>query len=619
MAHRAAKVRRVPKKPRPVASAGYGSLVFDVEGRLLGASGNAGPILGLAEASIRPGTSYRALRAAVSARLRPALPTVLGKAVRVARVAGVASLTLPIPGLGFQISVSSEPDAWAAAELATREGIRLAMLESSRDAIALFDPDDRLVAFNRNMTTLMGPNADLFVIGAHLEDIVRTLEARGYYRGIERGIDKYLTIHATQGTEPLHFVYTYADGRVIEAVDRRTEQGITVLVRADITERVERERELADQNLLLGIALANMSNGLTYYDAEARLRLWNDRYEEMFGLPAGTLRAGMTHRDVFRAIIGDDLIDPATGAERTEPIHHIGNRDDAVLRRTTKDGRVIEVRHKPVEHGGGVATFIDITALEEARRKLEAALADARRADALKSIFLANVTHELRTPLNAITGFSELLASEHYGPINDKQREFVDSIASGGQHLLGLIDGIIDLTRIEAQQIRLDVGPVDLAHLVGLTLRTVEAARHGRPTARIVTDLASGLPDVLADDGKLRQILTNLIGNAVKFTPPEGEVTVRARAEGAECILEVADTGPGIAPDDLARVFEPFYRAQTATTRAVEGSGLGLPLAKSLAELHGGRLEIRSTLGRGTVVTLHLPCAPSTETPRTQA
>jgi len=621
MVERARKARRTRKRttPRPGrpkrVPPGYGGLAFDGRGRLVGASRNAGVLLGVSAGALRPGTPYRTLRAALAPAQRQALPASLGDEVRVLRAAGLASLAIPIRGQGVQLVLSTEPDAWAAAELATREGVRQAVLESSRDAVAMFDPEDRLVAFNRNMVTLMGPNVDLFEIGTRLEDIVRALEARGAYQSRARGVDEYLARHAAQRTGPLDFVYSYADGRVIEAIDRRTEQGFTVLVRADITERVERERELAEQNTLLELALANMSNGITYYDADRRLRLWNARYAELFGLAPGALREGMAFDEVLRLIVGEE---PDQSAAETPMTQH----EESTFRRTTRAGRLIEVRHKPVERGGGVGTFTDITELEDARRKLEAALVEAHRADALKSIFLANVTHELRTPLNAITGYSELLAGGHYGTLNDKQREFVDSIAVGGRHLLALIDGIIEITRIEAHQIKLDLGPVDLAHLVGHAIRTVEAARHGRPTARISAALDPHLPDVVADDGKLRQILINLIGNAAKFTPPGGEVTVRARLEPADgagpasCVVEVADTGPGIAAEDLARVFEPFYRAETAATRAIEGSGLGLAVAKSLAELHGGRLEIESRVGQGTLARLTFPAQPNATSTR---
>lgn len=601
---------RAPKQSVRTASTRYASLAFDAKRRLIGASRNARKLLGLGAKTLSPGTSYQALRRALPEALRRGLPAELDDKIRAARHGDVASFSIPISPLGFQVTLLFEPDAWAAVDEARRR-IRVTVLESSRDAVAIFDPDDRLVAFNRKMSELLKPHADLLKIGAYLGDIIHGQAMRGFYRKGGRDVDEYLTAHAVQSTEPLRSLYTYDDGRWIEAIDRRTEDGFTVLVRADVTERVEREREQAEQNMLLELALANMSNGITYYDSDKRLQLWNDRYAELFDIPRVALRQGMEFQEVYRLNIGEEAANALSSEQRASAAATSQSREKLVFRRTTKTGRLIEGRHTPIATGGGVATFIDITEIEAARRNLETALSDARRADALKSIFLANVTHELRTPLNAVTGFADLLASEHYGALNPKQREFVDSISSSGTHLLSLIDGIIDLTRVETQQIKLDIGPVDLAHLVDTSIRMIEAARRGRPTPRIVNALGSDPPAIYADDGKLKQILINLIGNAAKFTPPEGEVVIRARAgEDEACIIEISDTGPGIAPEDLPRVFEPFYRSQSPATRAIEGSGLGLSLAKALAELHGGRLEIKSTVGRGTVLTVHLPATP---------
>ncbi len=244
----------------------------------------------------------------------------------------------------------------------------------------------------------------------------------------------------------------------------------------------------------------------------------------------------------------------------------------------------------------------------EAAEEMRAAKEEAELAARAKTEFLTNTTHELRTPLNAIIGFSEIMWSEAFGPIeNDQYKGYVKDIHDSGNHLLGVINDILDMSRIEAGRTELVERELDVGNIVRESLRFVaERAREGQIS--VDTRIADRLPRILGDETKIRQILLNLLSNAVKFTPSGGQVTVSAEmAPGGGMVIAVADNGIGIAPEDLKRAMAPFGQVDGALTRKYDGTGLGLPLAKALIELHGGILEMQSEVGRGTRVAMLLP------------
>jgi len=248
----------------------------------------------------------------------------------------------------------------------------------------------------------------------------------------------------------------------------------------------------------------------------------------------------------------------------------------------------------------------NVNRMNDELRRLYTELAETSRH---KSEFLASMSHELRTPLNAIIGFSQVLREEMFGSVNEKQAEYLDDIISSGNHLLSLINDVLDLSKVEAGQVELEVRPFSLRDALesGVVMVRERATDDG-----VQVDLAA-TPDVdviEGDERRIKQVIFNLLSNAVKFTPAGGAVDVRAARVNGEVRISVADTGPGIAPGDHARIFEEFQQSEAGLEQR-EGTGLGLPLSKRFVELHGGRIWLESELGKGSTFVFTLPARSS--------
>jgi signal transduction histidine kinase len=251
--------------------------------------------------------------------------------------------------------------------------------------------------------------------------------------------------------------------------------------------------------------------------------------------------------------------------------------------------------------------YIYTQLLTEEKERSEFLLDEARAASHAKSEFLAIVSHELRTPLNAIIGFSEFLKMEMFGPLGSaRYKSYAEDIHASGEHLLGVIGDILDLSKAEANKLDVNEEEVFLGAAVGGCLRMFRSKAAGEGV-RLSTHLGPW-PVLRADERLVKQLMINLISNAIKFTPAGGEVSISTTWEDdGGCVLTVRDTGIGIAEEDIPKVLEPFAQVESATARSHEGLGLGLPLVKKIIDLHGGSLEIKSRLGTGTTVTIRFP------------
>jgi signal transduction histidine kinase len=254
-------------------------------------------------------------------------------------------------------------------------------------------------------------------------------------------------------------------------------------------------------------------------------------------------------------------------------------------------------------------TFADqaVIAIENVRlfKELEAANRDLAAASQHKSEFLANMSHELRTPLNAIIGFSEVLSERMFGELNEKQEEYSKDIHASGQHLLSLINDILDLSKIEAGRMELELTDFNLPQAIDNALILVRE-RAGRRGITLAHSVDERLGEIRGDERKVKQVLLNLLSNALKFTPEAGRVEVRAGIVDGMAEISVTDTGVGIAPEDQGAIFEEFRQVGTAEKKA-EGTGLGLTLCRKFVELHAGKIWVKSQVGEGSTFSFTLP------------
>ncbi|MBR0656980.1 ATP-binding protein [Plastoroseomonas arctica] len=378
-------------------------------------------------------------------------------------------------------------------------------------------------------------------------------------------------------------------------------------------ERAENERARARRTL--ESALESMSDGFVMFDAQDRLIACNSRYKDFYRVSAPLIVPGAIFEDILRegARLGQY---PQAGPDidafvrRTKEFHR---GDKPPMERLLPDGRWVLITERRTPDGGTVGIRTEITALKSAMAELAAARDAAAAAGAARMAFLARMSHELRTPLNGILGFAQVLLDDPR--LAEDQRDHVRILHSAGGHLLALVNGLLDLSKIEAGRMELALRPVRLLHLLEgcVALLRTEAARK---SIALRMDFDPALPAaVMVDPTRLRQMILNLMSNAVKFTPAGGVVTlaVRPLPEG-ELRFEVRDTGPGIAPDQRTRLFQDFVQLAGTGADEVEGTGLGLAITARLADMMGGRIGCDGAPGEGSVFWIEIPLRQA-ETP----
>jgi len=398
----------------------------------------------------------------------------------------------------------------------------------------------------------------------------------------------------------------YESDRDREALEQSIETSSREMRRLyhDLKRRTESER--VELDAVMRATLESAVEGILVVDNEHRVIAVNRRFAELARLPESALAT----RDqwvlvaaALRAVkLGDVVMSRVEALQETDATLH----EELELR----DGSLVDWFSAPVRTPDGtkvgrVAFIRDVTAERRAHQDLEQAREAAEAASQAKSLFLANMSHELRTPLNAVIGLADLLLLEH-DPLIARQREYLGGIASSGRHLLALVNDVLDVAKIEAGKQELDLQSIAIHDAIAEGMAAIVPLANARGVMLEPATIVA-VPNVRADRLRLRQILYNLISNAVKFTDRGGMVRIRARSEGTRVAIAVIDTGVGIGRDDLSRLYRAFEQLALPSGDRPAGTGLGLALTKRLVEMHGGTIDVESQLGVGTTFTVRIP------------
>ncbi|HVK93057.1 MAG TPA: ATP-binding protein [Mycoplana sp.] len=496
-----------------------------------------------------------------------------------------------------------------------------------------FDLSGRRLFWSRSMYEMLGmtPRGDYLSFGEaarlmHPDDDGIYQVARAVAKGEARQVDQVFRMRHADG----NYVWLRARAQLIRMASGRTHM---IGIAMDVTEqhRLAQRYQEADQRL--AVAIECTSEAFVLWDKDDRLVMCNSHYQQAYGLPDEVLVPGTERLVVLaaaaRPVIARRVADAGgTGRTQTSEVQLADERWLQVNERRTSDGGLVSVgtdismikRHQARLRESErrlVATIGDLSAsrakLEMQTSELSIANANyqaekerAEAANRAKSEFLANMSHELRTPLNAILGFSEILQNQMFGPLgSEKYDEYARDIHESGQHLLNVITDILDMSKIEAGHLRISCDAIDLAPLIEETLR-LTAVQAQQKNIQIEQQVSCGL-SLIADRRAMKQILLNLLSNAMKFTDDGGKVHVRATKRNGAVTLTIADTGIGIPKAALAKIGQPFEQVQSQYAKSKGGSGLGLAISRSLTRLHGGSMRIQSEEGRGTIISVRIP------------
>jgi signal transduction histidine kinase len=504
-----------------------------------------------------------------------------------------------------------------------------AAVEAASEGFVVWDEQDRLVMCNSVYRSFFRGLEHLVEPGVAFETIIRAGFERGMFTEAGPDFDTwYVTLqmrrHSHAGRREQHL---FGDQWLIIS-DQPLASGGVVSVYTDITEHKRRERELAEAadrfalardeaaraRTQLTEAIEAISEGFALFDRTDRLILNNSRYRQFYAPVSHFIRSGASFRLMLTEAVRLGLInvgdrDPQEWLEWRMAVHL--NQSEP-LELQLADGRWLSISERPTDEGGVVCIYTDITTLKQREAELSRlvdslaiARDEAQEANQAKSRFLATMSHELRTPLNAILGIGDMMREEAEDAGRTDLLDPLGRINRAGRHLLQLVNDVLDLSKIEAGRLDVQVEDVPVRGFVADIETTGRplAARNGN---QFVCDCPDDIGTLRADPVRLRQVVLNLVGNACKFTE-RGEVRLTVGRRNGRVDFAVADTGIGITGQQLAKLFTEFTQADTSTTRRYGGTGLGLAISRRLCRMMGGDIEVTSTPGRGSTFTAWLP------------
>ncbi|MGQ0567144.1 MAG: response regulator [Gemmobacter sp.] len=505
----------------------------------------------------------------------------------VARAAQSEAAVLKGQNSRFLTDLETAHTAAVVAERRLRDSI-----DTIRDGFAVFDADRRLVTANRAyLAAFEGYDV---APGIAYADILRlTGETRLIDIGA-RSVDQWVAeMLARWDADPIpHQVVQFSSGVWVRLMDRRARDGGMVSLALNITDQMR-----------IYAAIEAIPDGFVLFDRDQKVIMANHKYKMSAPGIADVVRPGVTLETILRTGLAAGAYDEAQGREEdwlTERLAH-HTRAEGEMTTRMSDGRWLKFIDRPTPDGGRVGLRVDITAEREQQAALTAAREAAEAANRAKSAFLANMSHEIRTPMNGVVGMAELLCDT---ALSEEQRLFAETIRSSGEALLVIINDILDYSKIEAERLTLHPEPFDLERTIHEVAMLLQPRARGKGID-IIIDFDMFMPTrYIGDPGRLRQVLTNLVGNAVKFTET-GHVLIRVvgleKTPGNQQLhVTVEDTGIGIPADQLDLIFGEFNQVESASNRKFEGTGLGLAITQRLIDRMGGVVWVDSELGRGS-------------------
>ena len=502
-------------------------------------------------------------------------------------------------------------------ELTEKSSILQGTLDSIQQGLAVFGADFRMVACNSRFLSLLEAEELALELGTTMQSMIRRMAEAGIYGSAVDDEEVDELCQRIMACDPPQLTTASASGRMLDVRRSRMPEGGVAVTLTDISDQKQHERELQQKTDELEIVFESMDQGIAVLDSELTITSINGRMLELLGLPHTDpgLFLNLNLNDCIPMLAkagfyGDAIAEDELGSFVEERLAQWKTRQPFGRERELGNGTVVDMRSTPVKGTGWVVTCRDITRQHHGEAALRIAKEQAELANRAKSEFLANTSHELRTPLNAIIGFSEILMKEMFGPLGSpRYLDYATDINDSGQHLLDIINDLLDLAKVEAGHMDLHEEPTEVKDLVEASLRLVRERAQAN-LVKLHTDLSDCLASVMVDQRAMKQVLINLLSNAVKFTPEGGRVDIFAGAsEDGSIEFRVTDTGIGMAKDDIPKALAPFGQIDGSMARRYHGTGLGLPLARRLTEMHGGTLEVQSEPGNGTAVSVRLPAS----------
>ncbi|MEL6767569.1 MAG: PAS-domain containing protein [Pseudomonadota bacterium] len=492
-----------------------------------------------------------------------------------------------------------------------------AVLEQLSDGVVVVGPDRRVLAYNRRYAEMFNLREGDLGVGDRVEALIRRVGERGGFPAGADAMEEEIAVRtAAWGSDACRFERRrFSDGRVYDIYRNRASDGNFVAVHIDMSAKIADEIALERQSVSMKSILDNITDGVVLVDNAGYLIAFNDRLLELYDIPKEHAVWGKHYRELARHFGDLARLSPERRQMEIEKRYAFATDPMQLsVQRQLFNGTTLEIHKAQLPFGGCVLTIRDVSEQLRQRRMLEEERRRVEETSQHKSRFLARMSHEMRTPLNGILGVAALLQRTE---LDDQQRTYAGVIRESGNVLLRLIDDLLDTAHIESETFELREAPFGICEVLREALDTV--APEAQAKGLVLRGLPDGItvPQVLGDAVRIKQVILNLLTNAVKFTEA-GHIGLNLQAtlgkDDASVVISVSDTGIGIAPDEIERVFGHFYQSAGSEKQHTGGVGLGLAISDRLVRQMGGRITVRSTRDVGSTFEVHLalPFAPET-------